>query len=321
MTRQMNQLVLAVVLAVPVIAVGAEAKVRIYLPRTVAVETSAITLGQVAIIHAGGADVLAAKAQAVPLGRAPQPGEKLVLDRPTIRARLATEGLKGDRVKLLGAGATAITLDARTLEADRILAAALRALPDDDLHAWSPARLVEPMVIPASGNVSLTAACDPKQDGNRRTVTVTAVVAGQPGERCDVVFQRSYHVTRAVATRDILAGEPIGPTNARLKKFRLHRKEASLTALPTGVVARQKIQAGTVLTDALLTAPLDKAAIKRNQGVVMRINGDGFVIQAAGTALEDGRVGQIIKVRNVDTFRIVQAKVMADGSVRPMVEE
>jgi flagellar basal body P-ring formation protein FlgA len=61
-------------------------------------------------------------------------------------------------------------------------------------------------------------------------------------------------------------------------------------------------------------------AVHRNENVVMRIKGDGFLLTAMGLALEDGRPGAMIKVRNVDSGRVVMAKVAADGAVEPVFE-
>ena len=38
-----------------------------------------------------------------------------------------------------------------------------------------------------------------------------------------------------------------------------------------------------------------------------------------GKTMADGRVGETIKVRNVDSNRIVLCKVRADGSVEPLL--
>ena len=47
----------------------------------------------------------------------------------------------------------------------------------------------------------------------------------------------------------------------------------------------------------------------------------GFTISGTGLALQDGRPGDFIRVRNVDSKRIVVAKVTADGTVAPVIEE
>ena len=64
--------------------------------------------------------------------------------------------------------------------------------------------------------------------------------------------------------------------------------------------------------------PRPRIVVKRNQGVVMRIAGPTFVITGQGTAQQDGHTGDYIKVRNVDSRKIVTARVMFDGTVEPV---
>jgi flagella basal body P-ring formation protein FlgA len=59
--------------------------------------------------------------------------------------------------------------------------------------------------------------------------------------------------------------------------------------------------------------------VKRNQSVLIRIESLGFLITAAGTALQDGKAGEHVKVRNADSRRIIIAKINADGSAEPVL--
>ena len=65
--------------------------------------------------------------------------------------------------------------------------------------------------------------------------------------------------------------------------------------------------------------PAVEKIISRNDTVTMKIEGDGFTITALGQALDDGRSGAFIRVRNVDSGRIVVGKVKSDGSVEPVI--
>jgi len=58
--------------------------------------------------------------------------------------------------------------------------------------------------------------------------------------------------------------------------------------------------------------------VGRNQTVVIRIERPGILVTAIGKAMQDGRVGEYIKVRNVDSQRIILAKVNEDGAVEPI---
>ncbi len=62
---------------------------------------------------------------------------------------------------------------------------------------------------------------------------------------------------------------------------------------------------------------LDNPRIIRNGALVEMVYIDGaLTIQASGAAMQDGAVGDIIRLRNVDTGVYVEGRVQADGTVR-----
>jgi len=58
--------------------------------------------------------------------------------------------------------------------------------------------------------------------------------------------------------------------------------------------------------------------VKRNQNVIIRIDRLGLEVTAIGKTMQQGIAGEYIKVRNVDSQRIILAKVNEDGTVEPV---
>lgn len=79
-----------------------------------------------------------------------------------------------------------------------------------------------------------------------------------------------------------------------------------------GKAAKRRIRAGQTLTPALLALPL---AVKRGQPVKIVASHDGIEASTAGEALGDGQAGEVIRVRNVRSGKVIDAKVLADGIV------
>ena len=82
---------------------------------------------------------------------------------------------------------------------------------------------------------------------------------------------------------------------------------------------------GMVSTRTLLpgrTIPLsglrEPHAIKRGANVRLTFSIGNMVISASGTPLTDASVGDVIRVRNIDSGLIVSGTVMADGTVQVM---
>ncbi len=53
--------------------------------------------------------------------------------------------------------------------------------------------------------------------------------------------------------------------------------------------------------------------------VVIRLENIGLMVSALGVAQEDGRLGDVIRVRNADSLRVIMAYVNEDGSVAPVL--
>jgi hypothetical protein len=62
----------------------------------------------------------------------------------------------------------------------------------------------------------------------------------------------------------------------------------------------------------------EPAIIERNQNVCIRIDKGGLVVTASGKAMQPGKSGEKIKVRNIDSQRVILAKVNEDGTVEPV---
>ena len=82
---------------------GGDSLLQIHLPREIRVEKSQLNLGQISVVR--GPNAMVAQAATVGLGRFSVPGQKLVLDRPTILSRLASSGIPATQVRFTGAEA------------------------------------------------------------------------------------------------------------------------------------------------------------------------------------------------------------------------
>jgi flagellar basal body P-ring formation protein FlgA len=133
----------------------------------------------------------------------------------------------------------------------------------------------------------------------------------------EVVFSVQYKNLRAVATKDIQCGTLVSQDNARIETF-----ESSLPqrvwAQPYGLAAKRQIKAGDVINADIVEAVKSPVLVSRNQGVVMQIKQPGLTITAKGQALEDGRAKECVKVKNIDSQKVLLARVNDDGTVEPV---
>jgi flagella basal body P-ring formation protein FlgA len=79
-----------------------------------------------------------------------------------------------------------------------------------------------------------------------------------------------------------------------------------------GLSAKRRIREGQQLTPALLTGAV---LVKRGQQVVIQANQDGIQAKAVGEALANGQLGDVIRVRNLGSEKVIEAKVIEAGVV------
>lgn len=104
------------------------------------------------------------------------------------------------------------------------------------------------------------------------------------------------------------------------KDLKVVRRET--TFLPRDIVRSPKeaiglrtkgiIVAGTVLRKGLLEEP---PVVRRGDRVTMRVVLPGILVEAEGEAREDGRIGEIISVRNVRSGKVVMGRVVDEHAV------
>lgn len=84
-----------------------------------------------------------------------------------------------------------------------------------------------------------------------------------------------------------------------------------------GMVAKRTLLPGrTIPVHGLREA----FAVKRGSSVRLTFSIGTMLISASGTPLTDASVGEVVKVRNIDSGSIVSGTVMADGTVQVMAK-
>jgi flagella basal body P-ring formation protein FlgA len=299
-----------------------DSELRIYMPREVTVKDSNLTLGRVSIIQ--GDETLADNANKILLGRISVPGQKIVLDRPMILGRLACNGIPASEVTLTGSEKITVKQQNQIIDSNDFVSLADSFLeknpPGNSVCKWNPIRKPKDFVAPArSEDIKLSPRLVRTGVKNQARVEI-AVLSGSDkiGVR-QVTFALIYEHHQAVTKLDIPAGGVINPENIKIEKVHSNDPEPIKWKPPYGLVARRRLPAGTVLAPNMLEPLESPIILKRNQNVVIRIERPGFLITAMGIAMQDGRAGDYIKVRNTDSQRIILARIKEDGTVEPGV--
>jgi flagella basal body P-ring formation protein FlgA len=258
---------------------------KLYMPREATVKDNSIRLGDIAI--ASGDESLVRKAGDIRLGSISIAGQQVIINRYTIVTRLGSSGIDTSRVDLSGSENITVTLHRKSVTSAELLVAAERfALrfplpPDQRLHALD---------VPADVNVG-------EFTGK---LEVVPSLQGQPKDNPVKVGLIVIHNGKELARRDVRFA-PV-PRNARLAVA-----AAGTTAAKPAVAAKTPVAADS------------PKVVFRNQPVTIEVDMPGLRVTSIGLPLEDGRAGQFIKIRNLDSKRDIIARVKADGTVSPVL--
>lgn len=307
------------VIALPALA-GDLPALTVHLPRTVTLKRSGVTLGQISVIH--GEDASEALARPIPLGHLYSPDQELILTQQQILSRLVCSGIDASQVRITGAERVVVNRSATAITGAEIIALAQRYL-ESRLGANHHA-VITPMRKPKDlrlGQGEQRARLVPRLVGrgtpSQARVKVAAMVAGTEQASRDVLFRIQYPHRIAVATEDLPADATLAPAHFKIETELKGEPEPVAWKPPVGLITKHAIQAGTALTNRSIGRPVVPVAIKRNEVVVIRIQHPGLTITAMGRALSDARTGEVIKIKNTDSNRIIVCRVQEDGTVAP----
>jgi flagella basal body P-ring formation protein FlgA len=298
----------------------ADSGLKVYLPREITIKDSNLKLGQVSIIR--GSEPLVAKASEIALGRISVPGQKIVIDRSMVLSRLATNGIDASKVTLTGSEKITVIQQNRTISSSEFVSLANSFLeknpPDNSARKRKVIRKPKDIVVPeGSSDIRLSPRMVQTGVKNQARVEI-AILSGSNkiGVR-QVTFALIYDRHQAVTKVDIPAGGFISPENIKIETVQSNNPGPSDWKPPYGQITKRRLPANTVLRQNMLGSLRSPVIVKRNQNVVIRIERPGFLITAAGKTMQDGRAGECIKVRNMDSQRIILVKIREDGSVEP----
>jgi flagella basal body P-ring formation protein FlgA len=315
------KLYILIVSIIPAGIAAAQSQLIINLPAEATVESENLTLGQIAEVK--GDEAIAAKVREIGIGRISVPGQKVTIERTVILGRLACSEIEAVRPELAGAEAVVVSRKATVIKAESFVESSLKFLKENanekTFADWETVREPDDMVLPNQAtNVELVPRLASRTAAGQAIVEVDVISEGHSLGTSQVTFEAQYKVQRAVTTAAVSAGRILNPENVKIETVVSNRPQSAEWSTPYGLAAVRNFAAGTVIGPGMAKAPKAQVLIERNQNVVIRIDRPGLTVTATGKTLQQGTLGEYIKVRNVDSQRVILAKVNEDGTVEPV---
>jgi flagella basal body P-ring formation protein FlgA len=298
-----------------------DSALEVYLPREVTIKDDAIRLGRVGIIR--GVESLVARAGEIVLGRISVPGQEVVVDRSMVLSRLACNGIPASKVTLTGAEKITVKQQQRVIKGREFVELASSFLmknpPVGLVCELNPIRMPKDLVVRgADKDIKLLPRLAGSGARNRARVQIAVFVGGREIAVREVTFRLKYNRRRAVTLVEFGAGAVISPENIKIESTVSNYPEPADWSPPYGLVTRRRVAANTVLRPNMVGSAESAVIVGRNQTVVIRVERPGLLVTAIGKTMQQARAGDYIKVRNVDSRRIILAKVNEDGTVEPV---
>jgi len=294
---------------------------QIYLPREITVNGESLFLGNVSVIQ--GDDALAAKAQAIPLGRFSSAGQKITIDKKVLTAALASNGIRAWQVTFTGANEVTISQKHLAISGQDFADKALAYLTENPPHIavckYTLAQTPQDLILTdVNDNIQLTASL--ASNINDQAKVLVSVFCGEKelGSR-EVAFSMKYTCKKAVAAADIPAGTILNAENVKVENFTANQPQPANWTPPYGMAAKKLLPGNSEITMNMLEIVKPPVLLQRNQNVLIKIDRLGLVVTAIGRTMQEGRTGEYIKVQNLSSQRIIIGKVQEDGSVEPVL--
>ncbi|MGV3345490.1 flagellar basal body P-ring formation chaperone FlgA [Enterobacteriaceae bacterium LUAb1] len=136
------------------------------------------------------------------------------------------------------------------------------------------------------------------------------------GWEVSVTVKPDIYLPILVAKHTLERGQPLAASDVEIKKRNIAGMRDGYLTDPTDVVGltvKKRLRDRQPVTPAHLDQPI---MVGRGQRVLMIAEQNGVEARSIGEALKKGRRGEVIKVRNLDSQRIVSAVIESDGVVR-----
>jgi flagella basal body P-ring formation protein FlgA len=294
----------------------------------VAVTTNGeVTIGDVASVD-GGDESLRKRIFGLDLADAPRFGQSMRLTQELIAYRIQLAGIDARRYQIQGARSVALTLRGYQVSEKEIVNAArhflLTRLPwdADDLTIEPTQPLRGPVHVPGGRADVRFEASLPGSKVSLGRVRVDVAIFSNSAKQAVVPVSLDVRLyqTIAVASRRIERGQPIPDESIFFERRAVDAIGSYLTATesPVGQRAKRLIMPLQVVTKSdVEPAEVETPVVVKQRDVVQLVaHAGGLVISASGEALQDGRTGQMIRVRNVDSKTVVTGRVVSRNEVR-----
>lgn len=260
------------------------------------------------------------KARNIVVGTGPLPGKNIRIDSKQVQVRLQSE--LGCIVKMHGSESVLLIGNSVRLSGAHIADVAKKHLESvlssgtDGLHYdVIVERLPNDIVVSHGNDIELKPRLlNPSLTPGPKSVAIDVVVDGKVVATTSVILSVKASAEVLVATRAIQPGELIGPNNSSWERRDVSRRTDVVFRGEdvTGYQVKRAVAAGSMITYSEIAPPY---CVRRGEMVSVTVRCGSVLVHTTGEIKQDGRIGDLIRVRPSAASGDVQAKVVGPGLV------
>ncbi len=188
-------------------------------------------------------------------------------------------------------------------------------------QGWKNARFTHTLTHAHTTNSEVIAPCShlPQVTSDTNSIMarqqLTLSCADTPTWKVNVYVDATVLVPAVFAQTVIERGDTITAEQLKVEELNIRKSQRGFVNGIDNVVgqaAKRRLRANQLITPNLLAKPL---LVRRGQQVKMIANQDGISATTMGEALEHGEQGAVIRVKNLRSEKIVEARVIEAGVV------
>ncbi|MGR3218351.1 MAG: flagellar basal body P-ring formation chaperone FlgA [Candidatus Anammoxibacter sp.] len=280
-----------------------------------------ITVGDIATVT--GADIdLSLTIDSIVLARAPWPGNDTTIGLGEIMTMLNNRGVDLNEVSFEGASEVTVNVESIVISGREIAAHAEKYLRNklahgDDYLVLELQLVPHDQVVPlGNGDVKLKfTRISSGRSKKHIYLSISIMVDGDVFRTVGLTFNVQRFGSVVVAKRVIKSGQVIRKRAVSIESVettRLINTTFDNVESVIGKIAKRSFRPGQVITEEMLK---NVAVMRKGDTVVILIKSRGFSIRSKGICKEDGTYGDMVKVVNIDTKKVLYGNVLDRGTV------
>jgi flagella basal body P-ring formation protein FlgA len=167
---------------------------------------------------------------------------------------------------------------------------------------------------PCDGTVSV----DALETRSLMRMRFVAVCTGAEGWQREWIVRAELTAKIVVAAADVRANQALTDDDLSLERRRVTDIADAMPdpSAAIGKASSRALRSGQPVSARWLAAPL---LVRRGESVTILARNAGIEVQAAGEAMEPGRLHEVVRVRNTTTGKVIRARVIEAGTVEPEI--